>query len=37
MPVALTGIIMLPGGLVNALFSGIAGLLFDNYGAKILT
>lgn len=36
-PVALTGIIMLPGGLVNALVSGLAGRLFDNYGAKILT
>ena len=37
LPVALTGIIMLPGGIVNALVSGLAGRLFDNYGAKMLT
>ena len=37
LPVALTGIIMLPGGIANALVSGIAGRLFDNYGAKMLT
>lgn len=35
-PVALTGIIMLPGGITNAIVSGIAGRLFDRYGAKII-
>ena len=35
-PVALTGIIMLPGGIVNAAISGLAGRMFDKYGAKIL-
>ncbi len=33
-PVALTGIIMLPGGLVNAITSAFAGRLYDNFGAK---
>ena len=32
--VALTGIIMLPGGLVNALVSAVAGRMYDNFGAK---
>lgn len=32
--VALTGIIMLPGGLVNALTSALAGRMYDNFGAK---
>jgi DHA2 family lincomycin resistance protein-like MFS transporter len=32
--VALTGLIMLPGGLINALTSAFAGRLYDNYGAK---
>lgn len=32
--VALTGIIMLPGGIINAVTSAIAGRLYDNYGAK---
>lgn len=35
-PVALTGIIMLPGGIVNALVSAIAGKLYDNYGVKTI-
>lgn len=34
LPVALTGIIMLPGGLVNALTSAIAGRMYDSVGAK---
>lgn len=36
-PVALTGALMLPGGLVNALVSATSGRLFDRYGAKYLT
>ncbi|KRM87186.1 DHA2 family efflux MFS transporter permease subunit [Lacticaseibacillus thailandensis] len=32
--VALTGIIMLPGGVVNALVSALAGRLYDRFGAK---
>ncbi|MBD5431802.1 MAG: multidrug efflux MFS transporter [Lactobacillus sp.] len=32
--VALTGIIMLPGGLVTAATSAVAGRLYDNFGAK---
>lgn len=32
--VALTGIIMLPGGIINAATSAIAGRLYDNIGAK---
>lgn len=35
LPVALTGIIMFPGGLVNALMSGVAGRLYDRVGAKM--
>ncbi|WP_251546549.1 DHA2 family efflux MFS transporter permease subunit [Limosilactobacillus caecicola] len=35
LPVALTGIIMLPGGVVNALVSAVAGRMYDNYGAKL--
>ncbi|BDR59626.1 DHA2 family efflux MFS transporter permease subunit [Xylocopilactobacillus apicola] len=35
--VALTGMIMLPGGLMNAIVSVVAGRLFDNFGAKWLT
>ncbi len=35
LPVALTGIIMLPGGLVNAIVSAIAGRMYDNVGAKL--
>ncbi len=34
LPVALTGIIMLPGGLINALTSAVAGRMYDNIGAK---
>ncbi|GAX01617.1 DHA2 family efflux MFS transporter permease subunit [Secundilactobacillus silagei] len=37
LPVAMTGIIMLPGGIVNALVSAVSGRLFDNFGAKWLT
>lgn len=33
--VALTGIIMLPGGIVNALVSMIAGKIYDRIGARI--
>ncbi|WP_209686245.1 DHA2 family efflux MFS transporter permease subunit [Lactobacillus colini] len=32
--VALAGIIMLPGGIINALTSAFAGRLYDNIGAK---
>lgn len=35
--VALTGMIMLPGGLTNAIVSVVSGRLFDNFGAKWLT
>ena len=35
LPVALTGIIMLPGGIVNAIVSAWAGRLYDKVGAKI--
>nr|WP_125712887.1 DHA2 family efflux MFS transporter permease subunit [Agrilactobacillus yilanensis] len=35
-PVALTGIVMLPGGVVNAVFSAIAGRFYDRIGAKKL-
>lgn len=34
LPVALTGIILLPGGVVNTVFSLIAGRLYDKVGAK---
>ena len=34
LPVAMTGIIMLPGGLVNAIVSAISGRMYDNIGAK---
>ncbi|MTV81445.1 DHA2 family efflux MFS transporter permease subunit [Secundilactobacillus folii] len=37
LPVAMTGIIMLPGGIVNALVSAVSGRLFDSIGAKWLT
>ncbi|WP_124975585.1 DHA2 family efflux MFS transporter permease subunit [Ligilactobacillus salitolerans] len=33
--VALTGIIMLPGGAMNALVSALAGRLYDSVGAKV--
>lgn len=35
--VALTGVIMLPGGLVNALVSEFAGRMYDSLGAKTPT
>lgn len=34
LPVALTGVIMLPGGVVNALTSAVAGRMYDSIGAK---
>lgn len=34
LPVAMAGIIMLPGGVVNAITSAVAGRLYDNVGAK---
>ncbi|WP_461214606.1 DHA2 family efflux MFS transporter permease subunit [Lacticaseibacillus sp. GG6-2] len=37
LPVALTGIVMLPGGIVNALVSAIAGRMYDTHGAKTLS
>lgn len=37
LPVATVGMVMLPGGIVNALVSAIAGRSFDRYGAKWLT
>jgi DHA2 family lincomycin resistance protein-like MFS transporter len=36
LPVALTGIVMLPGGVINAVVSGISGRLYDHNGAKWL-
>lgn len=35
LPVALTGIVMLPGGVVNAVVSLLAGKLYDKAGAAI--
>lgn len=35
--VALTGVIMLPGGLINALTSFLAGRAYDKIGAKIMS
>lgn len=35
LPVAMTGIIMLPGGVVNAIVSAISGRMYDNFGAQI--
>ena len=37
LPVAMTGLIMLPGGVVNALVSLFAGTLYDKIGAKLPT
>jgi MFS transporter, DHA2 family, lincomycin resistance protein len=34
LPVAMTGILMLPGGAMNALVSALAGRLYDGFGAK---
>ncbi|RRG11034.1 MAG: MFS transporter [Lactobacillus sp.] len=36
-PVAITGLIMLPGGAANAITAAIAGRLYDTHGAKWLT
>lgn len=36
LPVAMTGLIMLPGGIVNALISAFAGRMYDRMGAKLL-
>ncbi|MDT7013485.1 DHA2 family efflux MFS transporter permease subunit [Levilactobacillus namurensis] len=33
-PVALTGIIMFPGGLMNAIVSAVSGRLYDHIGAR---
>ncbi|MCH3963449.1 MAG: DHA2 family efflux MFS transporter permease subunit [Clostridium sp.] len=35
-PVATTGLILLPGGLINAFVSYISGSLYDKFGAKYL-
>lgn len=35
-PVALAGMILLPGGLINVLFSYLSGRLYDQFGAKHL-
>src|SRR5699024_64965 len=32
--VAMAGVIMLPGGVTNAITSAVAGRLYDNVGAK---
>lgn len=37
LPVAMTGLAMLPGGIVNAAVSAVAGRLYDRFGAKWLT
>ena len=37
LPVALTGLVMLPGGVANAITAAIAGRLYDTHGAKWLT
>ena len=37
LPVAMVGIAMLPGGVVNALVSALAGRMYDRFGAKWLT
>ena len=34
LPVAMAGMIMLPGGVTNAITSAVAGRLYDNVGAK---
>lgn len=36
-PVALTGVVMLPGGLVNAIVSAVAGRFSDTVSTKLLT
>lgn len=35
LPVAITGLIMLPGGIINAAVSAFAGRMYDSLGAKI--
>ena len=37
LPVAFTGLVMLPGGVANAITAAIAGRLYDSHGAKWLT
>lgn len=37
LPVAMTGLVMLPGGIVNAAVSAIAGRMYDSHGAKWLS
>lgn len=37
LPVAMTGILMLPGGVINAIVSLISGKLYDKIGAKVPT
>lgn len=34
LPVAMTGLVMLPGGIINALTSALAGRMYDSIGAK---
>jgi DHA2 family lincomycin resistance protein-like MFS transporter len=34
-PVALTGMLMLPGGIINAVVSSISGRLYDSFGARM--
>lgn len=35
-PVALTGVVMLPGGVVNAIFSALAGRMSEQYSTRLL-
>lgn len=37
LPVAMCGLAMLPGGVVNALVSAVAGRMYDTHGAKWLS
>nr|WP_324196230.1 MFS transporter [Bombilactobacillus apium] len=37
LPVALCGLVMFPGGIVNALVSAVSGRLYDRFGAQGLT
>ncbi|KRK33377.1 DHA2 family efflux MFS transporter permease subunit [Loigolactobacillus bifermentans] len=37
LPVALTGLVMLPGGAANAIVAALAGRIYDTHGAKWLT
>ena len=36
-PILMTGLLMLPGGVVNGVVSAFSGRLFDRYGAKWVT